>query len=117
MDDARAVLKSGSDTRLLVLIARSEESFDPLVSALLDAGITGATVLESRGLANIIRMEMPIFAGLASLLPQATGTRVVLSIATTTRIDQLMRFIGQLPLERRPIGVTLPVESVLGLGS
>ena len=69
MDDARAVLTSGSDTRLLVLIARSEESFDPLVSALLDAGITGATVLESRGLANIIRMEMPIFAGLASLLP------------------------------------------------
>jgi len=117
MDDARAVLTSGSDTRLLLLIARSEESFDPLVSALLDAGITGATVLESRGLANIIRMEMPIFAGLASLLPQATGTRVVLSIATTTRIDQLMRFIGQLPLERRPIGVTLPVESVLGLGS
>jgi len=117
MDDATSILTDGSDTRLLVLIARSEESFDPLVSALLDAGITGATVLESRGLANIIRMEMPIFAGLASLLPQATGTRVVLSIATTTRIDQLMRFIGQLPPERRPIGVTLPVESVLGLGS
>lgn len=117
MDDARSVLTGGSDTRLLVLIARSEESFDPLVSALLDAGITGATVLESRGLANIIRMEMPIFAGLASLLPQATGTRVVLSIASKSSIEQLMRFIGQLPLERRPIGVTLPVEAVLGLGS
>jgi hypothetical protein len=51
------------------------------------------------------------------LLPQTTGTRVVLSIASRSSIEQLMRFIGQLPVERRPIGVTLPVESVLGLGS
>lgn len=100
---------------LLVLIARTEESFDPLVTALLDAGITGATVLESRGLGAIIRSEMPIFAGLAALLPQSTGSRVVLSVATPDRIEALMRFLQQLPRERRPIGVTLPVHQVLGL--
>jgi hypothetical protein len=102
-------------TRLLVLIARTEESFDPVVTALLDAGITGATVLESRGIGAIIRAEMPIFAGLAALLPQATGSRVILSIATPERIESLMRFLEQLPRERRPIGVTLPAQQVLGL--
>ena len=100
---------------LLVLIARTEESFDPVVTALLDAGITGATVLESRGLGAIIRSEMPIFAGLAALLPQSTGSRVILSVATTERVDALMRFLQQLPRERRPIGVTMPVQQVLGL--
>ena len=100
---------------LLVLIARTEESFDPVVTALLDAGITGATVLESRGLGAIIRSEMPIFAGLAALLPQSTGSRVILSVATVERIDALMRFLQQLPRERRPIGVTMPVQQVLGL--
>ena len=101
--------------QLLVLIARTEESFDPVVTALLDAGITGATVLESRGLGAIIRSEMPIFAGLAALLPQSTGSRVILSVATADRIEALMRFVQQLPRERRPIGVTMPVQQVLGL--
>jgi len=103
------------ELQLLLLIARTEESFDPVVTALLDAGITGATVLESRGIGAIIRSEMPIFAGLAALLPQATGSRVILSIATTDRIAALMRYLDQLPRERRPIGVTLPARQVLGL--
>ena len=105
------------DAQLLVLIARTEESFDPVVTALLDAGITGATVVESRGIGAIIRSEMPIFAGLAALLPQATGSRVVLSVARPERIEALLRFIEQLPRERRPIGVTIPVSRVLGLES
>lgn len=104
-----------STAKLLVLIARSEESFDPVITALLDAGITGATVLESRGIGAIIRSEMPIFAGLAALLPQTTGSRVILSVATGEKIESLMRYLDQLPRERRPIGVTMPVESVLGL--
>ena len=104
-----------SELQLLLLIARTEESFDPVVTALLDAGITGATVLESRSIGAIIRSEMPIFAGLAALLPQATGSRVILSIATTDRIAALMRYLDQLPRERRPIGVTLPARQVLGL--
>ena len=87
-----------------------------MVTALLDANIQGATVLESRGLGTIIRSEMPIFAGLAALLPQSTGNRVVLSIATRAQIDELMRFLSQLPIERRPIAVTLPLETVMGLG-
>ncbi|MCE9619331.1 MAG: hypothetical protein K8R92_05440 [Planctomycetes bacterium] len=116
MHDSTAAERPSQDERLLVLVARTEESFDPLVTALIDAGIQGATVLESRGLGAIIRSEMPIFAGLASLLPQATGSRVVLSIASRAQIDALMRFMSQLPVERRPLGVTLPVETVMGLG-
>jgi len=115
MPDATPAPRSAA--QLLVLIARTEESFDPVVTALLDAGITGATVLESRGIGAIIRSEMPIFAGLAALLPQATGSRVVLSVAQPERIEALLRFLEQLPRERRPIGVTLPVSRVLGLES
>ena len=110
MDSAPNIERPARDERLLILIARTEESFDPLVTALLDANIQGATVLESRGLGTIIRSEMPI------LLPQSTGNRVVLSIATRAQIDELMRFLSQLPIERRPIAVTLPLETVMGLG-
>ncbi len=115
MGEAKGTDGSGDETKLLILIARTEESFDPVVTALLDAGITGATILESRGLGAIIRSEMPIFAGLAALLPHATGSRVILSVATQSSIDALMRFVGQLPREQRPIGVTMPATTVLGL--
>jgi hypothetical protein len=40
----------------------------------------------------------------------------VLSIATRAQIDDLMRFLSQLSIERRPIAVTLPLETVMGLG-
>ncbi|MBU3727894.1 MAG: hypothetical protein FGM37_01395 [Phycisphaerales bacterium] len=101
--------------RLVVLVVRSAESFDPLINALLDAGMTGATVVDSRGLAAVLRQEMPIFAGLAALLPQATGSRMIVSIATRDSIDSLMRFIDDMPPDLRPVGAVIPIERTVGL--
>lgn len=107
MDDGSA--------RLVVLVARSADSFDPLINALLDAGMTGATVVDSRGLASVLRQDMPIFAGLAALLPQASGARMVVSVATRESVDTLMRFIDAMPPESRPVGAVVPVERTIGL--
>ena len=100
---------------LLILIARNEESFDPLATGLLDVGITGATVVDSKGLGAIIREEMPMFAGLASLLPRETGSRILLSVTTRDRIEAVRSFIAEMKADQRPIGAVLPVESTLGL--
>jgi len=101
--------------RLVVLVVRSPESFDPLINALLDAGMTGATVVDSRGLGAVLRQEMPIFAGLAALLPQTTGSRMVVSVATRESVDSLMKFIDDMPPELRPVGAVIPVERTVGL--
>lgn len=114
-DGAYPVGPARSAHRLLILIARNDEAFDPLVTGLLDVGITGATVLDSRGLNALLRDEMPIFAGLASLLPRSTGAKVVVSITTVDRIEALGRFLAQMREDLRPIGATLPVEHVFGL--
>lgn len=100
---------------LVVLIARNEESFDPLATGLLDVGITGATVVDSKGLGAIIREEMPMFAGLAALLPRETGSRVILSITTRDRVAALERFIAEMRPDQRPIGGVLPLLSSIGL--
>ena len=102
--------------RLLVLIARNEGAFDPLITGLLDVGITGATVIESRGIGAVIREDMPFFAGLAALLPQHTGSRMLVSVTTPDRIEGLLRYFDQLRPEQRPVGAVLPVEAVIGFG-
>ncbi len=101
--------------KLVVLVVRTAESFDPLINALLDAGMTGATVVDSRGLAAVLRHEMPIFAGLAALLPQTTGSRMIVSIASRESVDMLMRFIDDMPPEVRPVGAVVPIERTIGL--
>lgn len=103
------------NSSMVVLVVRSAESFDPLINALLDAGMTGATVVDSRGLAAVLRQDMPIFAGLAALLPQATGSRMIVSVATRESVDALMKFIDDLPPELRPVGAVLPIERTIGL--
>ena len=37
----------------------------------------------------MIREDMPIFSGLAALLPQHTGSRMLVSVSTPDRIESL----------------------------
>ncbi|MGA0872480.1 MAG: hypothetical protein ACO3Y3_05380 [Phycisphaerales bacterium] len=106
---------ASADRCLLILIARNEASFDPLATGLLDVGITGATVLDSKGLGAIVREEMPMFAGLAALLPRETGSRMIVSITTTDRIEALRKFLDEMKPSHRPIGAVLPLTTTLGL--
>jgi len=103
--------------RLLILIARTEEGFDALVTGLVDVGIGGATVVDSRGLAAIVRDELPIFSGLAALLPAGTGSRVILSLTDERHVQAVLKLVEDLPEESRPVGAVVPVLRTFGLRS
>lgn len=100
--------------RLLILIARSEAALDELVTGMLDVGITGATVVESKGLGAILRQDMPMFAGLAALLPQHTGSRVVISLTDTSEIEALRTYVDDMEPDQQPIAVSIPVDDFWG---
>ncbi len=96
------------------MIARSEAALDELVTGMLDVGITGATVVESKGLGAILRQDMPMFAGLAALLPQHTGSRVVISLTTLDEIADLRKYVDDMEPEQQPIVITLHVDEMWG---
>ncbi|MFG0257136.1 MAG: hypothetical protein ACF8GE_04460 [Phycisphaerales bacterium JB043] len=101
---------------LLFLIVSDPSTLDRLMTVLLDIGISGATVIESKGMAAIIREEMPIFSGLGALLPERTGSRVVFSATTSKRSDQLFEVMGEeFGQRQRPIAFTVPISSSVGL--
>lgn len=100
---------------LLVLIAKSHAVFDDIVTILLDVGVAG-TVIDSKGLMALIREELPVFTGLASMVPETTGSRVVMSVTNQALANDLFRALeNEIPATDRPIAVTIPVGSMLGL--
>ncbi len=106
---------SDGSTRLLMMIARDEAAFDEIVTGMLDTGLEGATIVDSKGIGAILRRDMPIFAGLAALLPQHTGSRMIFSLTTLNRIEAMRRFVQEMHPDHQPILVVLPVETVFGL--
>ncbi len=101
---------------LLIVIASDPTSMDDLLTGLLDIGVTGATLVESKGMAAALREEMPIFAGLVALLPSSTGSRMLFSITTLEQAREVLHFIEtELRADIRPIAVITPVLGTVGL--
>ncbi|MCA9293254.1 MAG: hypothetical protein KDA20_05515 [Phycisphaerales bacterium] len=109
------VANVGSPKRvLMVLIVGNAGLLDDILTGLLDMGAPG-TVVEARGLMSLLREEMPIFSGLAAMLPETSGSRVVLSFTTSDVVEQVFVFLtNEIEQKNRPIAFTLPVDAVLG---
>ena len=103
------------DRVLLIIIVASPALFDDLVTGLLDIGIA-ATVVESKGLMALLREEMPIFGGLASMLPENTGSRLVISVTSRSLASKAFDFLTQEVTQAdRPIAFTVPIDRVIGM--
>ncbi len=102
------------DLVLVVMIVSSPAILDDLVTGLLDIGLA-ATIMESKGLMALLREEMPIFGGLASMMPSSTGSRVALSLTTREMARRVFVFLEkELRIADRPIAFAVPVESAFG---
>jgi len=105
----------GDDRVLLLMIASNPAMLDDVITTLLDIGMSGATILESKGMTAILREEIPIFAGLASLLPENTGSRVLVSATTRKQADKIIAYLEEeMKPADRPIVFTTPIERYLG---
>lgn len=110
---------SDSAMKLMVVILDQPELIDDLITGYLDLGVQGATVIESRGMGQIVRQEMPMFAGLASLFPESTGSRMVLSVMPEALIDQVFglieELVGALEQSNSAVCFTVPVDQFRGI--
>jgi hypothetical protein len=88
---------------------------------LLDLGATGATVIESTGLARLIDRKLPVLAGLQSLRDRArphnaTVFSVIEDRATLERAMQMVQDVcGDLESPGTGIVFTIPVSKAVGL--
>ena len=107
------------EPKLAVIILDEPELLDDLLMGLVDLGVKGATVVDSRGMGQIIRQDIPIFTGLASLFPETSQSQLILSVmdssVVTQVFDMVEEIVGQINRPNSAICFSLPVEFFRGI--
>ncbi|HVZ93691.1 MAG TPA: hypothetical protein VG797_04195 [Phycisphaerales bacterium] len=109
---SRRAASSGAlaDVLLIILIPGRAE-LAGAVAGLLDLGLS-ATVLEAKGLATVLREDVPIFGSLAEMLPVLEGSRVILSATSRPLANEAMRFITD-EVGQGTVAMTVPIERLI----
>jgi len=74
--------------KLVVIVLNNTEHLEDLLTAFLEIGVSGSTVIDSVGMGRILSHDVPIFAGLRSTFP---GTSPVNKTILTVTSDELCR--------------------------
>jgi nitrogen regulatory protein P-II 1 len=106
--------------RLLVAVINDPEKIEEIMSGFLELGITGATILNSEGMGNVLSHDIPIFAGLQTLISGSRPqNRMIFSIVrealVSPAIALLREIAGDLDQPATGIVFTLPIDRVEGL--
>jgi nitrogen regulatory protein P-II 1 len=107
--------------QLLIAVVNQEEKLDQILAGFLELGITGATVIRSEGMGRVLSHDVPIFAGLQTLLARArpqniTIFSVIREVAKVRGAIALLQDVcGNLDDPATGIAFTVPVHDVVGL--
>ena len=101
--------------RLLVVIVHREDVLDDVLSALVEVEAPDAVVLESRSGLELLERDLPIFAGLRSLVPSGIDFSAVVlcSIADDRHAEEALSAICGLDSERTPNAAELRNTALL----
>jgi len=107
-------------TRLLVAVVNDPERIDEILSGFLEMGVTGATVVNSEGMGRLLSHDIPIFAGLQTLISGSRAqNRTLFSVVPEDSVDDALAVLkevcGNLASPATGIAMVLPVERVVGL--
>jgi nitrogen regulatory protein PII len=106
---------------LLIAVINQEDRLDDILSGFLEIGITGATVIDSEGMGHVLSHDIPIFAGLQTLISRARPRNQTLFsvIDSEEKLESALALLeetcGDLSDPATGIAFTVPVSRVVGL--
>ena len=108
--------------KLLICIVKNNHQVEEILTGFLELGLRGATVVDGRGMEQILSTQVPIFRGLRSMLPGGSaGTHVILSVVQHGLVSDAMRLAEEIcgDLDKAGAGfvLTLPVRRVHGMAN
>jgi nitrogen regulatory protein P-II 1 len=105
--------------QLLVAIVKGHARVERIMEGFLEIGVGGATVIDAKGMGQIISTEMPIFSGFRSLFPgSGEESYMILSVIDDDGIDDAVAMLRDVceGFKEKGTGVvfTLPVTNFYG---
>jgi nitrogen regulatory protein P-II 1 len=106
---------------LLIFICNQPDMLEEVLEGFVEVGITGATVIDTVGMGQILSSEVPIFAGFRSMFRGAsTVNKTIFSVIDEREkvrdaLDIIDEILGGLNDPGKGIAFTVPIENVRGL--
>ena len=107
--------------KLVVFVLNQEEKLEEVLEAFVEAGVPGATILDSEGMGRFLTYEVPLFAAFKSFMKgNKPYNKTIFSIVDDEgKIEKLQELIegicGKLSEPGTGILFTIPVDLVAGL--
>jgi len=106
--------------QVLIAVVNDPEKVDEILSGYLELGITGATIINSEGMGRVLSHDIPIFAGLQTLISRSRPqNRTIFSVIGDDKVQPaialLQEVCGDLAAPATGIAFTLPLDRVVGL--
>lgn len=106
--------------KLIIIFLNRVEALEDLLTAFLEIGVGGATVLNSTGMGRIISEQVPIFAGLSDAFPGSSPVnRTIFTVVEEPLVDSVAGVVrevcGSFDEPGSGLMLTLPVDRVFGL--
>jgi len=104
---------------LLIIILNKEEHFEKVISILVEAGASGATIINSEGVGHFLAYEVPIFAGIRDLVGERkSANRIILAVLENKKIfHEFTDLLAEEDIDftKPDVGVivTIPVNDVI----
>lgn len=108
--------------KLVIIILNRIEYLEDILTAFLEIGVSGATVLNSVGMGRIISHNIPIFAGLQDAFAGSSpGNKTIITIVKEEMIaimaDVIQDISGNFDEPDSGIMISLSLDQVWGLKS
>lgn len=107
---------------LLVAVLNAPEKLDSILAGFVELGVRGATVINSEGMGRVLSHDIPIFAGLQTLIDRSRPeNRTIFTVISADLIDPIISLLqescGDLEDPATGIVFTLPLDRVVGLAT
>ena len=107
--------------QLLIVVINQEGKLDDILSGFLEIGITGATIINSEGMARVLTHDIPIFAGIQTLISRSRPQNLTFFsvVDDDEKVDAAIAMIQDVcgTLEDPGTGIvfTVPVSRAIGV--
>lgn len=106
--------------KLLFVVVNREEHLESILSAFVELGVKGATIIDTVGMGRVLAHDIPIFAGLRYMFESPRPyNKTIFTVIEDELVEPVVNAIEEVcgPLDAPGTGIvfTTPVDGVWGL--